>query len=141
MKRDLPNVLAFLAGFLVAVVASCALLEKGAKDAATLPPPVMAQAETVPDTVAVASAKAASGDVVGAIQDVSRVLETVDQIARQRGSDDEPIGYAGALAAIAAIVFTRFRRILPEWMVGPSASGAKRPKKNKAATPAAAPVA
>lgn len=132
MRRFAPPFTSFVAGFVIAAVVSCAALDRGERDAARLPPATADAAAAVPQIAAEAVAKAAAGNVVGAIADLGNAVGTVTEVARQTGEDGKPIGYGGAAMAILAILFQRFRRVLPEWLVGRSASGAAR-QKNKSA--------
>ena len=134
MKRQgILCLLSFLAGLTVTIALGCAAFDKGARDAAVLPPVTADHAVAVPTEVAGAVAKASSGNVVGAIADLGTVVTTVNEVAQSKGEDGRPIGVAGAAVAIIALLLQRFRGVLPEWISGPSASGARRQKKPKIA--------
>lgn len=133
MKRNILPVVSFLAGLVVSAMLACAAFDKGARDAAALPPVTADHAVAVPTEVAGAVAKASSGNVVGAIADLGTVVTTVNEVAQSKGEDGKPIGVAGAAVAIIALLLQRFRGVLPEWMSGPSASGARRPRRPKPA--------
>lgn len=121
LRRLTVPCVAFVAGFALAAVVSCAAFDRSSRDAAALPQVTADHAVAVPSEIAGAVAKASSGNVVGAIADLGTVVATVNEVAQTKGDDGKPLGYGGAAAAILALLLGRFRSILPEWLSGPSA--------------------